>query len=117
MAAPPPTPTIVPVPVPAPVPVPQLQAPPARVSAVTDAALLEPFHYLCAHPGKNVRSQLIEAFNHWLRVPAPRLAVIKDAVEMLHTASLLCAGGRDVRPLSFYRSDPSTARWGPRTQH
>ena len=58
-------------------------------TAVSDAMLLEPFEYLCAHPGKNIRSQLIEAFNHWLRVPAEKLAVIKDAVEMLHTSSLL----------------------------
>ena len=58
-------------------------------SSVTDTALLEPFHYLRAHPGKNIRSQLIEAFNHWLQVPAEKLAIIKDAVEMLHTASLL----------------------------
>jgi len=59
-------------------------------TTVTDDVLLEPFHYLCAHPGKNIRSQLIEAFNHWLHVPQDKLDIIKDAIEMLHTSSLLC---------------------------
>ena len=63
----------------------------ASDTAVSDELLLEPFRYLCAHPGKQIRSQLIDAFNHWLHVPADKLAVIKDAIEMLHTASLLYA--------------------------
>ena len=63
-------------------------------TAVTDDVLLEPFHYLCAHPGKNFRSQLIEAFNHWLHVPQDKLDIIKDAIEMLHTSSLLCVRWR-----------------------
>ena len=56
-----------------------------------DARLLEPFAYLSQQPGKEVRSQLMDAFDAWLRVPAERLAVIRRAVEMLHNASLLYA--------------------------
>ncbi|KAI9882117.1 MAG: hypothetical protein M1823_006142 [Watsoniomyces obsoletus] len=48
-----------------------------------------PFDYLFAHPGKDIRSQLIAAFNAWLHVPSESLAVITKVVGMLHTASLL----------------------------
>ncbi|KAI3631059.1 hypothetical protein MIR68_010549 [Amoeboaphelidium protococcarum] len=58
-------------------------------SETSEKCLLEPFLYLCSHPGKEIRSQLIEAFDHWLRVPAGDLEVIKSVVEMLHNASLL----------------------------
>lgn len=51
--------------------------------------LLQPYTYLCSLPGKEIRSQLIEAFDAWLHVPATSLAVIKRVVEMLHNASLL----------------------------
>ena len=48
-----------------------------------------PYEYLMAQPGKNIRSQLIAAFNEWLEVPLESLEVIKNVVGMLHTASLL----------------------------
>ncbi|GIZ40712.1 hypothetical protein CKM354_000404000 [Cercospora kikuchii] len=48
-----------------------------------------PYAYLESHPGKDIRSQLISAFNEWLQVPASSLAVITRAVALLHTASLL----------------------------
>ncbi|KAF2745997.1 terpenoid synthase [Sporormia fimetaria CBS 119925] len=51
--------------------------------------LLGPYDYLIGHPGKDVRSHFIAAFNKWLRVPAERLEVITRVVGMLHTASLL----------------------------
>jgi hypothetical protein len=51
--------------------------------------LLGPFDYLYGHPGKDIRSQLIAAFNQWLNVPPERLDVITRVVGMLHTASLL----------------------------
>jgi geranylgeranyl diphosphate synthase type 3 len=51
--------------------------------------LLGPYDYLYGHPGKDIRSQLIAAFNDWLRVPPERLKVITRVVGMLHTASLL----------------------------
>lgn len=48
-----------------------------------------PYEYLYNHPGKDVRAQLIAAFNEWLEVPAESLEIIKKVVGMLHTASLL----------------------------
>lgn len=51
--------------------------------------VLGPFDYLVGHPGKDIRSQCIAAFNKWLRVPPERLEVITRVVGMLHTASLL----------------------------
>ena len=48
-----------------------------------------PYEYLFAQPGKDIRSQLIAAFNEWLEVPPDSLEVITKVVGMLHTASLL----------------------------
>lgn len=51
--------------------------------------LLGPYDYLYGHPGKDIRSQCIAAFNLWLKIPPQRLEVITRVVGMLHTASLL----------------------------
>jgi geranylgeranyl diphosphate synthase type 3 len=51
--------------------------------------LLGPYDYLWGHPGKDIRSQCIAAFNQWLQVPPERLDTITRVVGMLHTASLL----------------------------
>lgn len=51
--------------------------------------ILGPYDYLFAHPGKDIRSALIEAFNKFLKVPETSLNVIKKVVGMLHTSSLL----------------------------
>jgi geranylgeranyl diphosphate synthase type 3 len=51
--------------------------------------LLGPYDYLYGHPGKDIRSQCIAAFNLWLKVPPERLETITRVVGMLHTASLL----------------------------
>lgn len=48
-----------------------------------------PFDYVISHPGKDIRSQLIAAFNAWLDVPPASLAVITRVVGMLHESSLL----------------------------
>ncbi|CRK46914.1 hypothetical protein BN1723_001189, partial [Verticillium longisporum] len=48
-----------------------------------------PYDYLIAQPGKDFRSQVINAFNAWLDVPHESLVVINKVVGMLHTASLL----------------------------
>ncbi|KAF5374682.1 hypothetical protein D9615_008943 [Tricholomella constricta] len=58
-------------------------------SPQNESALLEPFTYITSNPGKEIRSQLIEAFNIWLNVPSSKLAVISRLVNMLHSASLL----------------------------
>ena len=52
-------------------------------------AILEPYTYLDANPGKEVRTKLIEAFNVWLQVSPRKLDAICSVVRMLHTASLL----------------------------
>lgn len=54
-----------------------------------ESILLSPYTYLFSHPGKDIRAQLIAAFNEWLNVPAPALAIITKVIGMLHTASLL----------------------------
>jgi geranylgeranyl diphosphate synthase, type III len=54
-----------------------------------DKVLLGPFDYMLQHPGKDIRKQLINAFNVWLNVPDESLAIITNVVAMLHTASLL----------------------------
>jgi len=54
-----------------------------------DDACLGPFEYICRMPGKGVRGVLIDAFNHWLRIPADKVEAIKGIVGDLHNASLL----------------------------
>lgn len=51
--------------------------------------LLEPYTYLISHPGKDIRSKLIQAFDLWLKVPKETLEVINKVIGMLHTASLM----------------------------
>ncbi|RKF57828.1 Geranylgeranyl pyrophosphate synthase [Erysiphe neolycopersici] len=58
-------------------------------SAEKDNILLGPFEYLDAQPGKDIRSQLIAAFNQWLEVPSESLEIITKVIGMLHTSSLL----------------------------
>ncbi|KAF9959607.1 geranylgeranyl pyrophosphate synthetase [Mortierella alpina] len=54
-----------------------------------EPALLEPYTYISSNPGKEMRTELIEAFNIWIKVPAQELAIITKIVKMLHTSSLL----------------------------
>ncbi|XP_069071900.1 geranylgeranyl pyrophosphate synthase isoform X2 [Pleurodeles waltl] len=51
--------------------------------------LLEPYKYLLQLPGKQVRTKLSQAFNHWLNVPEDKTQIIIEVTEMLHNASLL----------------------------
>ncbi|KAG6859865.1 hypothetical protein C0995_002697 [Termitomyces sp. Mi166 len=64
---------------------PSLSAWPAQ----NESILLEPYTYVLSMRGKEIRGKLIEAFNVWLDVPAPKLAIITRLVNMLHTASLM----------------------------
>mmetsp|Transcript_12634 Transcript_12634/g.27257 ORF Transcript_12634/g.27257 Transcript_12634/m.27257 type:complete len:378 (+) Transcript_12634:89-1222(+) len=55
-----------------------------------DKTLLEPYHYINAVPGKDVRGKLIDCFQLWLNVPCVEtLNEIKSIVADLHNASLL----------------------------
>ncbi|KAG8526718.1 uncharacterized protein KY384_008147 [Bacidia gigantensis] len=62
--------------------------------------LMGPYDYMVDHPGKDIRKQLIGAFNAWLKVPAASLGIITKVVGMLHTASLLVD---DVEDFSLLR--------------
>lgn len=65
----------------------------AVVSAITrdhtDKIILRPFEYIMRVPGKDFRSQLIDAFNMWLKVDTDKLDKIKIIIAQLHNASLL----------------------------
>ncbi|KIP08652.1 hypothetical protein PHLGIDRAFT_34850 [Phlebiopsis gigantea 11061_1 CR5-6] len=52
-------------------------------------ALLEPFTHISSVPGKDIRGQMLEAFNAWLAVPEDKLHTISKVINMLHNASLL----------------------------
>ncbi|TFL01346.1 terpenoid synthase [Pterulicium gracile] len=54
-----------------------------------ESAILEPYTYLTANPGKEFRGAMIAAFNTWLNVPKHKLDIIARVVSMLHNASLL----------------------------
>ena len=58
-------------------------------SAEKEKILYGPYDYMFNHPGKDIRKQLIAAFNSWLKVPEESLNVITKVIGMLHTASLL----------------------------
>lgn len=62
---------------------------PGEWSSEKEKIITGPYDYLFAHPGKDIRSALIEAFNVFLRVPPDSLKVITKVVGMLHTSSLL----------------------------
>ncbi|KIJ66066.1 hypothetical protein HYDPIDRAFT_87429 [Hydnomerulius pinastri MD-312] len=58
-------------------------------SVKQESELLEPFVYIASSPSKEIRSQLIAAFNEWLQVPPDQLELITRVVGLLHNASLL----------------------------
>ncbi|KAK6329696.1 geranylgeranyl pyrophosphate synthetase [Orbilia brochopaga] len=58
-------------------------------SETKEKAVCAPYDYLSSLPGKDIRSQLIQAFNVYLQVPEESLTIIKQVVAMLHNASLL----------------------------
>ncbi|SCV03125.1 LAME_0H07910g1_1 [Lachancea meyersii CBS 8951] len=54
-----------------------------------ERVLRGPFDYLASSPGKNFRSELIQIFNSFYRLPEAQIHVISKLVEILHTSSLL----------------------------
>lgn len=83
-------------------------------SSHKEKIILSPFDYMFGNPGKGIRSQLIAAFNAWLKVPKHSLDIITRAVGMLHTASLLSVSIIPVCPSRTYFQAESTT-W--RTHH
>lgn len=65
--------------------------------------LFGPYDYMDGIPGKDIRSQLIAAFNAWLNVPEASLKIITKVVGMLHTSSLLFVALL-LRPLVLFSS-------------
>ncbi|KAI5897094.1 terpenoid synthase [Schizophyllum commune H4-8] len=61
----------------------------SRWTPENEKAVLEPYEYLLSTPGKEFRTQLIDAFNKWLAVPGDTLQIIAKIVNMLHSASLM----------------------------
>lgn len=49
----------------------------------------QPYNYLTSQPGKDIRKQILAAFNVWLKIDAVSLDIINRVVGMLHNASLL----------------------------
>lgn len=58
-------------------------------SDTNETILLEPYAHITSIPGKEIRTQLTEAFNLWLNVPPEKLQRINRIVTMLHSSSLL----------------------------
>ncbi|KAJ7705317.1 isoprenoid synthase domain-containing protein [Mycena rosella] len=54
-----------------------------------ESAVLEPFTYVTSNPGKDVRTQLLAAFNVWINVPEDKLRAVAKVISMLHNASLM----------------------------
>lgn len=67
----------------------KLEAMDGDAASASERILLEPYKYLLQLPGKQVRTKLSQAFNHWLNVPEDKLQVVIEVTEMLHNASLL----------------------------
>ncbi|RDA89093.1 hypothetical protein CP532_2241 [Ophiocordyceps camponoti-leonardi (nom. inval.)] len=53
------------------------------------STLTAPATYIRSMTSKNVRSQLIDAFNLWLEVPHDKVVAIKQSIDSLHQSSLI----------------------------
>ena len=62
---------------------------PAQSPSSGDALIMGPYDYLVSVPGKDMRRQMIQAFDAWLHIPPKSLETISRVVTILHTASLL----------------------------
>ncbi|KAI9041957.1 FPP/GGPP synthase family protein [Aspergillus affinis] len=62
---------------------------PEEITARYEKIIRGPLDYLLSIPGKDVRGRLISAFNEWLHIPTEKLDIVKEIIELLHTASLL----------------------------
>lgn len=54
-----------------------------------DKIVLGPHDYLSHRAGKDMRKQLIAAFDRWLHIPPESIGIITKVITMLHNASLL----------------------------
>ena len=44
-----------------------------------DESLLEPWRYLVAIPGKDVRGKLIDAFQLWMKIPTDKVKLFSQS--------------------------------------
>ncbi|KAJ3542948.1 hypothetical protein NMY22_g3317 [Coprinellus aureogranulatus] len=70
-------------------------------SEKNEQALLAPYTYIISIPGKDLRTQLLRAFNAWYDLPEETFKVISEVVGMLHNASLLFDDIEDYTELVF----------------
>ena len=54
-----------------------------------DRELLIPYQYVLLSPGSNVRTTLMHAMNHWLKIGRKQLKVVIEFIDVLQIASLL----------------------------
>ncbi|KAM0325739.1 hypothetical protein ACHAQA_007039 [Verticillium albo-atrum] len=67
--------------------------------AEKEDTIRRPYRYSTSHPGKDMRSQLMAAFNSWLEVPQHEIDIIHRAISTLHEASLLIDDIQDASEL------------------
>ncbi|KAF7592691.1 hypothetical protein BBP40_012593 [Aspergillus hancockii] len=84
---------------------------PDEIGVQYEKIIRGPLDYLLSIPGKNVRGRLISAFNEWFHLPAEKLDIVKEVIELLHTASLLID---DIQDASRLRRGQPVAHsiWG-----
>ncbi|RDA93524.1 hypothetical protein CP533_4005 [Ophiocordyceps camponoti-saundersi (nom. inval.)] len=63
------------------------------------STLTAPATYIRSMTSKNVRSQLIDAFNLWLQVPQDKVVAITQSIDNLHQSSLILDDIQDQSPL------------------
>ncbi|KAK6537360.1 hypothetical protein TWF694_011552 [Orbilia ellipsospora] len=61
----------------------------ANYPALPDDITLAPFEYVASLSGKNVRKVLIDSLDAWYKVPQDRLDIIAEAINLLHSSSLI----------------------------
>lgn len=66
-----------------------LFVPEATCHVSVDMILLEPFANLASQPGKDIRNEIITAFDYWLKVPDKKRDIISRTISTFHDASLL----------------------------
>ncbi|KAG5980692.1 hypothetical protein E4U55_003736 [Claviceps digitariae] len=56
---------------------------------IEDQALMAPLNHLRSAPSKDIHTDLADVFNQFLCLPEEKLVIIKRAIEILHSATLL----------------------------
>lgn len=54
-----------------------------------DEIVNRPYHYIQNIPGKNIRTKLLLALNHWYKVEPDKLEQINQIVQIIHTGTIM----------------------------